>query len=1272
MFNLRQFIEMRKLEHTFNKIYRTKENISQVLELIYRDFNTGYEIIYGKKANNFWRMFTPDVRIEILSDIYKKGVYQDDILLHFGFIFQDVGKEIRYQALKKIYFEVLSEQDRNLSQNYSSYLSNLSEEDRFEEIKKNYKKIISKYPKIFDSLMFSVWHNLDNNYIFKYIELFESDESFIDNHATFIFDIVSTWMFNKKYSKDEYSYFSDALLKIIDNLDNNIISKILYTNIRGSYCLNIIKNKDKIDPLILYAIINVLKKQNDADLIDKFRREGNDLIAVADYIRGNINLEELAEKIQVEVPYPVVSKKFSEEEFEKMFAGKVIMNEHYDKTAYMNLIRYLTKTNINIFSSINMDLMNPKYLDIFEEKDELGNKVYPSLRIIGKYPKLQKIILSLDDESLSVFKLIYKRIVKDDYDYTVILTNVFNSLAKGHDKLFDIIKSEYNDLSSEDKNKVIDSLVFILSKGSSNYFGISSIRDLVDLKGYFKTKYASVKDECPSIKKLLNYYLLSYYGMTLNDARILISSFASDLDVDDNLLDENDRKIISSLKAIKSLIECKSYDILHKKLVLQESLNDGKIDYDVTYLTSFEAQIRKMYARVLNRKLSNLKNMNKYQGLSEEVGLDIYEGFNRSNPEFYLLISALGAYTNYVKPDNYYEDWVRPSNNVHAFCTSLISNQMMGTARANYAILGFTNIPESSLLISAPYDINSGQASSLIDTAVRTRRKFLFPDKTIDYTRHTHNEITLERLYKDSKYLPSYVLYFAEGFNPDTFTSDITSDETNLDAWNNALQAARDFNIPIVVVDRTKVKRHEKVVINAKLDEFKRTYNPHLIPEILTRFENNRAGVRKYWDSSLYTTTDANIIFSKIFAIIDEMKDRNRANDCLIEMRKWLRNEVTTKIARKGNAVGNVELGINCSDIFEKIKKRLVKLNKQSMTWKDAIDILENVDLQNLSALEKIKLLREYGFNIEADKFTYGESSQKGLFYLEDILSNFEELLPTFNDDIDRQKAYSLSLETHGKNHIDDVMLYALLLSVEAFKDRSDFISLVNMAVTAAKYHDCGRSDDGNSHHAIEGAIKSYHILKNKRIYNKAELAAIYTAIVCHDLKGIDESYETYCAKLYPDVLMAIIKGKEPNVKVSYTEDDLNRVVKVNNVNFNSLIDLTRRLCSIVRESDALDRTRFLKSTKSFTRESSLLPDSKRYMNLALRISELNALGNIQELINTGMIDINEVIDILDSPRKYDDFNISLDGPKELSRIIRRVLLERKSMMEKGTYYGSK
>lgn len=1282
MFNINEFLKSRKLEHTYTKLVSLGYNLDQIFELLYRDYDIGYEIVYGKKANNFWKLFTPEQRLEILKRIYLENFFKDNILARFRFIFYDIDLENREKYLNKIFYEILSTNDQKDIQNRLYYISNLNNEDRFNLIKDNYKMMFKDNNiSSISNYMFKVWYDSDVNTIKRYMVLFKEDGRFFDLSAEYLYKSVINMLFRKRYHTEDYKYLNELILESVSYLGHKGIVTTMSSSIKlSSFALisNVIKNKNMFDSKVLFYIIDSLKSvyKDGQKLKDFYRSNNEDLIALADYFDDKIDLHKLSKIINFEIPYPVIGKRFNDDDFDKMFANKVVFNDHFNKEAYINLIRYLTKTNMNIFHSLSFDLMQPKYLEIFEELDENGNRIYPSLRVIGKYHNLQNAILRLDDESLAIFKIIYKKLIRDDYDYTVILNNVLNNLSFNQDKLFGIVKDGYDNLNDTDKDKVIDSLIFILSKGSYKTFMIESLNDLIDLKGHLRKLYVDAENSCGVVSGLLNCYLLTYYGLTLDEAKSLISSFASDLTVDDNLLDESDKKIISSLKSLKELIECKNLDLLRKKIILQENLCDDSFDFDLAYVASFEAQVRKVFTKVFNKKLSDPKDMHKYHKLSKRMGVNVYNGIDYDNPNFFMLVSALGAYTNYEKPDNYYEDWVRPSNNVHAFCSSLISNQMMGIARANYAVLGFRDVPESSLLLAAPYDIASSTANGLMDTAVRTRRKFLFPDKMIDYTRHTHNEITLERLYKDGKYLPSYVLYITESFIPDMPLEDeipesLTYVNQGLNAWKNTLQAARDFNVPIVVIDRSVVKKHEIALINDKVDEFYETHNPNLIYDILTRFENNRAGTRDYWNGYGFETNDAKMLFTRLFSIIDGIKDKDKASFCLMEMRRWLNDETSVKVGRKGAPVGDLELGIDCKKTLEKIKKRLVKLNKVNMTWKDAINVLENVNIQDMDATLKIDFLRKYGFNIEASRFDYLEDNQKGLIYLESVLKDYGELIPSLDDDIDRKRAYDSSLGAHGKDHVDDVMIYALLLAYEEFKDREDATLLINAAVTCAKYHDCGRSDDGNSDHALNGAIKAYHLLKEKKLYSNTVLAAIYSAIVCHDLKGIDEPFDSYCVKVYSDALMAIEREYEPNSHIEYSDRDFIDVLKKYNASYNEVIDNIKNITRILRDADALDRTRFMQSSNAFTKQSLLSSEGRRYMNLAIRLSEFNALSNIQKYLNEGLIDINSILNILDRPYEYQSNPIKIEGPKDLEKIIRTNIYKTQNESRLRDGYGT-
>ena len=76
MFSIEEFLESRKLEHTYNKLVHSDLKLESIFELIYRDYDIGYEIVYGIKASSFWKLFKPEERLTILKRIYKDHYFK--------------------------------------------------------------------------------------------------------------------------------------------------------------------------------------------------------------------------------------------------------------------------------------------------------------------------------------------------------------------------------------------------------------------------------------------------------------------------------------------------------------------------------------------------------------------------------------------------------------------------------------------------------------------------------------------------------------------------------------------------------------------------------------------------------------------------------------------------------------------------------------------------------------------------------------------------------------------------------------------------------------------------------------------------------------------------------------------------------------------------------------------------------------------------------------------------------------------------------------------
>ena len=99
MFNVEEFLKSRKLEHTYKKLVESDLSLESIFELIYRDYDIGYEIVYGKKASSFWKLFKPEERIAILKKIY--NFFINSLTLSFLILCKYLSLKISIPAAMK-------------------------------------------------------------------------------------------------------------------------------------------------------------------------------------------------------------------------------------------------------------------------------------------------------------------------------------------------------------------------------------------------------------------------------------------------------------------------------------------------------------------------------------------------------------------------------------------------------------------------------------------------------------------------------------------------------------------------------------------------------------------------------------------------------------------------------------------------------------------------------------------------------------------------------------------------------------------------------------------------------------------------------------------------------------------------------------------------------------------------------------------------------------------------------------------------------------------
>jgi hypothetical protein len=911
--------------------------------------------------------------------------------------------------------------------------------------------------------------------------------------------------------------------------------------------------------------------------------------------------------------------------------------------------------------------------------------------MVGKYKDIQEQIITLNsDENIKkIFPMIYTTITSMDIDYTLLLERTLNGLMDNRALFNESFCNYFQQLSENDKKKWIDSIIFATSKKIK----FNSIEEIINFQNKIDDNYTILitKRNASSLEEARSAIFLKRYGLTLEEVVSIISRYTTNLETQDLKLSVSDKKTIEILKAIKKLY---SIDNLEQLLLIENLIGSPKQIVDYSYVSSFEAQARLLYAHQLKDSLLKAEDLleidSKIEYIPAKCKQKIYRVFDERKPlgeeqKFNILLHNVQAYGSWHprRPRDYQKSWLIPKDNYHNFCSSLISNEMMGTALSEYASLGFSDFPDSSFMLQAPFDISSNYANmsfcsvSAIDDS---RVQYLFPKDMIDYTRHTHNEICIDRVTKEGKKLePSYVIYMTEEYNSEKIKKwahlrliDVKllseNEKSDLNRWDNVVQASNDFGVPIVVVERKKIRQNELRILDNMFEEFKATHNPELIRNIFLRFENNRAGCRNYWVSDGFDPSDAENLIKSTLSVLGSLPGHERI-ECIDSLISWIDWECSDKRARKGSPVGVNELGFDPVEFRTSLEAlRTTKTNDFSLS-----DILSSGTLSKISTgyipfSQQIELLKSELFRKEADYFKI--AGQKSLSEISEKVSLFTEVLDYSIKDEKRREAYQgFDSKIHSDRHIEDVILFTLLVGDDKFKGQNKS-EMLKLAVEASKYHDCGRSNDNNSEHALEGALKSYDILSKTTDYYPIELAIIYTSIYCHEFKGKDckdvnqfnEQLRRCSDEVFRRALVNISNGNLPNSDVEYTMEEYNAIMKSqcdsSGLSEETILDDVSQIVTTVRDADALDRTRFISSSKSFLNPEYLSAEASRYVDFSLQLAELHSCMDLSQMVKDGSIDM----ETLESA--YNDTNSVVAGtsyqvsnPKELLRFVRKEVL---------------
>ena len=807
------------------------------------------------------------------------------------------------------------------------YISKLFDE----EIIDTYGEELLRYVLDTGNDIFGVEYN--QLFLKKCIKLIKTDKNFVK----------LLFLYNPYYFKDEIKkeLYEDYEIIIEYGIENDFIQiKKFFPELltdRDIYISYIDKAKSD-DKYLLYLI--------ESPLIDEYYIELKDIIikgikdgkiSLPSYLRQNVDFFKdcmhsfdifdgnfkLFSKVRL--IEGIVLDKFTPEEIADVikYCG---INETVENL--VRKVKYLYKVNDEFIGTITINMLDSKYNFISLE----------SLEKIVVDPDLQGIIVFLSDDKLRLLDKLLEHMNRKDIDLSNLLYTVLSKLNDSDTKNQEFIelleKINIDSLSPEQ----LDCLILVLTK-ETNMFNVNSAEDLKEenfqnlRKAYFEKIDKKIEDGTIEIEELRRAVLEKTYGLDYSAADFIYKRYCTYL----NGYKIDNEEIKDLLTSISSIMREKSIDVLIELYKIAK--------YAITNYYSavaLESCIRKAYAKSVADSLFRVgdhpEQLTKREATYEGEEVLVYD----LHGDFRMQIHALGAYTRseWTRPIDFLDDWDRPKIASHGLCTSYIGNCQIATARPNGPILGFSNYEESALLVAGNYDLVSKRVNSKFSVSMHIPYLFVPPKSMLDFTRHNHNEIVLERRNNSGKggfkRKPDYIVYIVDD------SSDLSNFSSDNAYYQQTLQAARDFGVPVIVIDRLAYARAELRKALEGEKAFYETGDTSILSEIFMIYANNEVGCRMFpeYDSNGQEIQQEPKEYQKIFnkdvikefvnRVIDNTLTANFTDEQKITIFKrlyvLLRNE-TTKFKKL-----KASIRIDYTAEIDRVNTELLKLGSEGFT----------------------------------------------------------------------------------------------------------------------------------------------------------------------------------------------------------------------------------------------------------------------------------------------------------------------------------------------------
>ena len=442
------------------------------------------------------------------------------------------------------------------------------------------------------------------------------------------------------------------------------------------------------------------------------------------------------------------------------------------------------------------------------------------------------------------------------------------------------------------------------------------------------------------LDELKNLYLNKYFSISIKEANSILEMYAVDIE---KLNSEKGKNLIHSITKILDIqnIEEMDFSKFHNQNI--EEIEEIKSEMEREYALS--------YTEELARTKEDLANVQK-QVIIEHGGKKILQIEPGEN--FNLLVHSTDA--GFISEgklnenENLKEKWKTSDNTFnHIISMTYVNQDFMGMAPVgeNGVMYGFTSVDNKNVRMMGNTDINTF-SNEFGYSAVQ--KKYLTAKSMPYNSRRVYSEVAIER--KETK--PDYVIIFED------------ATEKNIE---NAYKAATDWNMPVVLLNKEKIKDNQIQRLEKIRKDFEETKDPEKLHELLNTYETNMAGwlLNRKTDEKDESFTqmisherfreDFENEYNNITKTIDEYLEGFNINDdrteelvramqiVLEEQDLYEECDQKKPISKTQNTIRTVELIEKINNTMERVGAEEYTIDKQNIPTKKQYDNLIKIAL---------------------------------------------------------------------------------------------------------------------------------------------------------------------------------------------------------------------------------------------------------------------------------------------------------------------------------------